>query len=572
MQTLCRILVTTLKEDTFSFFRYTRDIAGPKPPEPLRKVCSLMRTMGCAFVVEEEVEVTPEAKEEVRLLERFRNKGPIARTVKRLSFFRLSCQSNALDSTSLEKELTADFSTLSTVQYDLSKQTERFNKFVSLPNKYDLKLLGILTLHVDYQGKELLGAYVQEAFIRNSPSLCEFIHSEAKQKFFVLGKEFSITGSYFAQQQGRLTCCAHAALMVVAKNIYAALNKECPLSYSKINGILKIDSEEFSTECVCKGLSPEEMQKALRDGAGIQSVIMRASPDGTTLTTPAELINAVYHCVEVGLPTIICFSGDNQSHAMAVVGHNFAPNLWQGCVTNAYFSCTQSQPYLPSHSWVEGLLVQDDNFGPYCLLPKKILDKLKLVAILPQFPQNILYGRPEYAEIAIVRGLKNSFCKNSVYTLIQDISTSHVSSNVKELFWFKTLCENFDKNRLILRTTLCTKDRYINHLNELFMFNSKQPAFKTLQNHLFENPFWFVEISVPELFTHNRHKLGEAIVYRTSEKICVVSAIRLPGVLTLVNSLGELEHFYLENATYHYPLIERCEEVFEDTFELQCTA
>lgn len=570
-RTLTRILCTPTPSSKggFGFFRYARELAGPRPPQPLRQIFSLMRSLGCSFVVEEsQTKLTHESLKELQVLRKERSAPQMKRETICLSFFRAA-----------ESEVESAKRFLATLDKNSEPDADR-EAFLELaeitanPNSgRRLELLGLLTLHVDRDTSRIHGAYVHDAFIlnRRGESPYEFIHSQAKSSKEVLGKSFPITGSHFAQQQGTLTSCAHAALMVTARNIYEALEEECPLTYARINQIVKIDRTGPAPR---RGLTLHEMAQALREGAGIPSDIFHSFPGESGHVEPEEIINAAYYCVETGLPAIITFASDRvgQSHAMAVVGHTFTPGLWQGCVTDAYFNA-RAQQYLPSHGWVESLLVQDDNFGPYCRLPKHILRERNPAVLLPRFP-NCPSCRPEWVEIQVANFLKLPVFDYKSRTLIQDILAANLFPlESHDAFWFRVMLDHLNDDRLILRTIACTKKQYLKWLlkNEIVLPDSME--YIRLRDHLWgeegkEPPFWLVEVSVPELYTYNERKLGEVVFYTgLPPGIERFSCVRLPGMLTLVDRInGKPEHVRLEGSDYHYPLIERSDKAFRKIF------
>jgi hypothetical protein len=525
-----------------------------------------MRSLGCSFVVEEsQCELSRESQKELEILRKERRAPRMERKTICLSFFRA-----AESKVELAKRFLATLDKNSNPDADRGAFLELAETAADPDGGRRLELLGLLTLHVDRDASRIHGAYVHDAFIlnRRGESPHEFIHSQAKSSREILGKSFPITGSHFAQQQGTLTCCAHAALMVTASNIYEALEEVCPLTYARINQIVKIDHTGPAPR---RGLTLHEMAKTLREGAGIPSDIFHSFPGESGHVEPEEVINAAYYCVETGLPAIITFASDrvDQSHAMAVVGHTFTPGLWQGCVTDTYFNA-RAQRYLPSHGWVESLLVQDDNFGPYCRLPKHTLRERKPAVILPRFPK-FSRDRPEHVELQAANFLKLPVIDHNSRTLIQDILAARILRlDAQDSFWFRVLLDHLNGDGLILRTMACTKDQYMGWLTEFRIVSPHSEVLTRLRNHLPEPPFWLVEVSVPDLYTYNERKLGEVVVCadrpRGSEKI---SCVRLPGVLTLLSPVdGKPEHARLGKSDYHYPLIERSDEAFREMFSL----
>lgn len=68
--------------------------------------------------------------------------------------------------------------------------------------------------------------------------------------------------------------------------------------------------------------------------------------------------------------------------------------------------------------------------------------------------------------------------------------------------------------RVVLRTLAAKKDEYIKHLSTIHDWegNVENPHIPDLLKTLLPEKIWLIEISVPQLFPANEHKLGEVVL------------------------------------------------------------
>jgi hypothetical protein len=398
-----------------------------------------------------------------------------------------------------------------------------------------------------------------------------YVHSPATFSKDICGRYFKVIGSYFAQQSS-FTSCAHAASMVVIRNIYQAGNRRKPsLTYLDMNEMLSIDQMSRNASC---GLETDEIARILAEKGGLKVSVITSED-----ASPFDVIASSYQACEAGLPAIITFIGEPHNHAMAVIGHTFQPGMWYGALTNTYFNNAQ-YPYHPSHTWVDGLVVQDDNFGPYSILPWKSLIDRKPTLIMPRFswaserpseePQNRVHELLTRQIIYVaedVFGLgKNKKCR----TLLEDIlirfhfdKSDEEMSKAVDNFWFNELRINIRDRCHVLRTVPCTSDRYLRFLTLNTCLQTYSNIMLDIRKTLDQGPFWLVEVSIPELYQWNGRRLGEVIIRDDPQDPSAFNVIlvRLPGILTLflpppdpaASTLYLTEHHAIGGA-YHYPI------------------
>lgn len=558
-----RILCTGRTGGDFSFFRYAELLsplsdlqANNSAPTPLRQVFSLMRQHDCDLLVEEELDPTTVlgCQEEIQVLQEKIRPGlnPLTRKVIRVTFFRLIA--NNVDRL---KCYTSD------IDLATKNAAKHFKEFSATAGAFEC--LGYLLLYIDSFKGLGLSSYVPEAVIKPFPpdSRGPYIHSGGKYEAHVSGVRFEIDGSYFAQQEGATWCCAHAALMVVLKNVFTARGQSYGTTYEQINQLLNIDHQYRFAHT---GLKVPEIVDVLA-GEGIYSDVINCNtkfpglPGCGTPHHADRVIATAYYAIEAGLPAIICF-GSDLGHAMGVVGHTFEPSLWSPRASSVYFG-GQAKPYIPSHAWVDNFVVQDDNFGPYCVLPKSVLRTQNPAVIIPRYPRSVVLT-PEIVEWAAADFLtiKKYNGKSYFQTILQSPSCPPRSDDSN--YWFYKLMEAASRGLHVLRTIPISPDEYLEFLKGTegagdVLGPLTSDHINAIAQHLGGTFTWLVEISIPELYQRNTRRLGEVFLQEDAGSPGNVAglSIRIPGVLSLIKDNGcGFGHFEIPFKE-HFPITQR---------------
>ncbi|OPY71418.1 MAG: hypothetical protein A4E63_01539 [Syntrophorhabdus sp. PtaU1.Bin050] len=188
-------------------------------------------------------------------------------------------------------------------------------------------------------------------------------------------KNFSITGSFFSQQNKITSVCAHAALCVTINN----LNLEgSELIYpERVNEIMGVNhtSRRLGPEDVSK----EDTLKVLeRFGLTIDWRDFDANPD------PINYRDFVYQHIESGSPVLLVFSIDDRvSHVVPVLGHTLNTDVWAPEAVPAYLGDEPSRFedfYASVRAWVDHFIIHDDNFGMYFCLPADTFSQTPVVS------------------------------------------------------------------------------------------------------------------------------------------------------------------------------------------------
>lgn len=183
--------------------------------------------------------------------------------------------------------------------------------------------------------------------------------------------EWSYEAAPFIQQDGMVNCCAQASAWMAARYLSDRLPHE-------FRRVLPCEITEAASSIRSTGRSlpstamfPFELAHALEKlGYGpIYLNLQQRTESAEKEATPEEKLQDIYPYVESRLPVIL-FTRD---HALAVVGHTFDPDHVPDAPEANAETCDDSPvkppQFLSSSSWVTALIVHDDAWGPYRLLP-----------------------------------------------------------------------------------------------------------------------------------------------------------------------------------------------------------
>jgi hypothetical protein len=176
----------------------------------------------------------------------------------------------------------------------------------------------------------------------------------------ILGARMNVTGAPFIQQDMKLGACAQASIWMAGRAVETRHRRTSSYTIAEITdlAINPTDSElSRSLPAGSEGLNPMHMIRALR-GMGHQPLHMffKETDDAAT-ATPRVKIDAgevIHRYLDSGLPVIIAMA--DIGHAVCAVGYVEVPG-----------SAVREGK---THSiFVRGLIVHDDQRGPYRVLP-----------------------------------------------------------------------------------------------------------------------------------------------------------------------------------------------------------
>lgn len=461
---------------SFYFDLIEKELAGHNTNAPLHRICTLMRKMGVVALLREELTLSNELIEE-RDAWAIRNGSGI----------------------------------------NTSAKAVRFTFFRKLPDSGEWRELGdedimgyavILTLTANGN----IHSYVYEAVVR-PPSLFiagkwitvsnYYVHCSKVFKTTVgttfSQKQFAFPGTFFCQQNGLTHVCAHAALRIALNNWPSYIGKK--ITSKIINDALGID-HTAGKQIPDDGLTAPEI-KAVVQKLGYQ-VFTAEFIDNPGI----DYDEFVYPLIESSCPVVLGIMRPGIAHVVAVLGHTLNSDRW--AEARHTYGAFPRYPYIPTVSWADHFIVSDDNFGMYVTLPTEGIRNL----LVPKHNPNL------HAAIAV--GLTPLAGKISGYLAEQ--SAAPIGNNIiirtvapPSNRWLTHLQvkDSYGQliNPIVCRTMMCSKKQYV----DLMMQAEDERNYKLnpgeidLLNKTLPDKFWVTEISTANLYSGNKHKLGDIV-------------------------------------------------------------
>ncbi len=525
----------------FSFYQLVEDLWHPKSnsgSDPLSRLCTLMRKMKAKSFLREELKLNKELLEERNMaIQRF-NQNVIL-TATRLTFFESLPPSSKWDD---PEELLDDhllgYAVIVTLEMPGGKYTTYLLESVVRPPSIWMR---------DEEDRISIEP-ITNYYVHNTRDFETTIGTEGKSR------PLTLTGSFFAQQNDITHVCAHAALRM-AINSSSTLNTE-KLTNQRINEILGID---FSSPEKCVGHIDSD-PPGTKEGLEIQELEEVISQlGGRTISadfaenTSVEYDQFIYPFVESACPVILGIEGRNFhsssiiSHAVSVLGHTLNSDRWEPEARPGYGGL-QAQPYIPATGWIGHYIINDDNFGMYLTLPSDMLRNF----LVPSKNPNLHATRAVAVVPSGVRLSGLSAERMAVWIAQSLIEGLKESSPV---IWLERLAQQ--SRSIVTRTLLQTKASYRQYIDGLVQ--NGQITLTPEIGQKFENipeHIWVSEITLPHLYTGNKHKLGDVIIdaNATDEEHSAVESFQLawfPGFIYF----GSDHQIFPWDVRTHVPLI-----------------
>lgn len=342
-------------------------------------------------------------------------------------------------------------------------------------------------------------------------------------------------GFPFIQQDGQFGRCSHVSLATIDHFLTFKSGQQRHF----VSDIVEIVSQvtEIESEVPGPGLSPFQISRALKE-MGYKPVIY-CYTKAMKARFSAERV--LYHYMESKIPIMLAIKTQRGWHALTVIGHSFEPDFWWALAKGEYFGWQPSGvKYHCSTSWMENIVINDDNFGPYMALPKwivSLIEKDSELMIAVPLPRDINVQGEDVEE----KAYQMIFDKNALEFMNTNILDGTLGPETVKL------CQVFLKHAankdLVLRTCLMDSENFKepyapNHLRD-FYEGLDMPA-----------KIWLTEVSIPELFSMLRLRIGEVITDTTRSVRFgdTFLALHLPGVMvTRDMSTGQRQYYSIVN-------------------------
>jgi len=355
----------------------------------------------------------------------------------------------------------------------------------------------------------LFSAIVTIPKIKNDPKLGDvpllnnFIHIRRKFKREVIITEekkieFTITGSFFCQQNSVTSVCAHASLCMTLNNMEI---QEELITPEDINEIIGVDhkTSKFGPEGEAR-FTDKEIKKVLSQYALTYELL-------NFFENPNIGYNEyIYRYIESRCPVLLIFTTDvTTSHVVPILGHTLNSDMWRPEAETAYSpAASRLDAFKSASEWVDHFIIHDDNFGMYLCLPVDALKRVTLPKYDPTF-------RAHYAVVVKPSDVTTPSreAENASAIITYDLLQWRKKTGAPLDTWADRLLERMSHGRpIVIRTFLVKKEDYIYSLkerdfeNNSFSAEDKQILVKDLPDR-----FWLSEITLPYLYTANKNKI-----------------------------------------------------------------
>jgi hypothetical protein len=380
---------------------------------------------------------------------------------------------------------------------------------------------------------------VYESVIRAFRHDNNFIRGEQNWECSINNCQFRVMGYLYAQQNNMTNVCAHVALRTAA----ARFHPSGDMSYREMNTLLGVDHQIKKTGGPDGlGLETNEMLRVLEQ-AGANCFVGDYS---TPSSWPVPFDKYIYGSVESGYPAIIIFAttstlGDH--HAVPIIGHTFNEDAWVASADLSYFRVGAGTMYIPSDSWLSTYIAHDDNWGSNFCIPRRYLETKRPC---PELTPPSSFCLEDKKGIAYVIGtVPKSVKLNPIQAEV--IGADYLFTMLPQMpdtasgRWRQRLDRYAQAHRLVLRPILITGADYARHLSEIRDWNGHRidpKLVSSLKENIISGHVWMIELSIPELFSANRRKIGEVLLRSDIE----------PGVTRDLNS------FLLARVPGHFAL------------------
>ncbi|MBN2023142.1 MAG: hypothetical protein JW809_10150, partial [Pirellulales bacterium] len=381
-----------------------------------------------------------------------------------------------------------------------------------LSNLEGTSFLGYAIIKKDSVGGHAEQFRIFEAVMR-MPERCDAFIRGAQEWRCRVGRElFPVRGFLYAQQNDYTNVCAHVACRTAA----ARFHRNGDMTYREMNDLLGIDHIQKFTGDGKGGLSTAQMSIIL-EAAGAHCEVGAYPPEDSTVVGP-PFQRLIYGSIESGYPAIVCFAtGHGSFHAVPVFGHTFSPDLWVHCAELAYRIGPKTS-YVPSDLWLNTYISHDDNWGPNYCIPQHFLHTRRLCGEWSDGPRKCTSQ-----EDCVAFVLATFPSETRVYSpAAEAMGMDFLSSMLPKLperteSWKRRLVAYSQSNLLVLRPLLIRGDAYLGHLEKMIDWEQHSINKQSIIGLKAEPGFsdrlmWMVELSVPELFSTNRRKVGEILI------------------------------------------------------------
>lgn len=460
----------------FSFYEFIDQVMPGENTNrnPFHRLCTLMRKMHARSFLLETLNLNEELQQEKNMLDQ-KFSGDIEFAAKRLTFFCVPPEKLHWDDpdATLEKYLLA-YAVIVTFTLPDNNAVSHILEAVARPPS-------VVITEKD-----------KEPFIE--PTTNYYVHNTREWKTTIgperNSKTLKITGSFFSQQNSQTSVCAHAALRIAMNS--SVLDSERKLTNGAINRQLSLPPDKWGL-----GLGVNEIAQVVNDlDCDVHAVNFIEKTD-------LEYDHFLYPALESGCPTILGIQGwdvkkqQMTSHVVTVLGHTTNSDRWDPQARCGYGNYPV-ETYISSACWCDHYIMSDDNYGMFSTVPSDMLRNF----IVPTKNPNL------HASMAITIVPRDVAMPGYIAEQAATVYARDLIRNISSISQINIWLRRLDKD-IVCRTILQTAQQYRNSLEnqDVSLSPEQLEVFGNLPEYL-----WVSEITLPNLYTANKHKLGDVVI------------------------------------------------------------
>lgn len=204
----------------------------------------------------------------------------------------------------------------------------------------------------------------------------------------IAGKDFQVCGTPYLQQDNAVGACAQASIWI---SLRTQMKRVGNTAYNPAD-LTRAATRYMAFDRVFpgrQGLIIEQMLEAIRSSGHDPLTLTCAPTPPLTSSSAAQVIEQAMPYIESGLPVIATLFPPGGGHAVVCIGRQLAASA---VVDTARVMTPLGIRYRMASDWVEGLVIHNDNTGPY--LPIKSGNPLSSTYCLEQ-AKNLIVPLPD---------------------------------------------------------------------------------------------------------------------------------------------------------------------------------
>lgn len=317
---------------------------------------------------------------------------------------------------------------------------------------------------------------------------------------------YKLPGTFFCQQNALTHVCAHAALRTAINSspLYTGkklensmINKVVGIDHSKDHRVGKYKTDVGKTD---QGLSPQQIQTAVKSlGFGAHVWDFEGSP-------VVDYAEYLYPLIESGCPVILGVRRPRVAHVLAVLGHTVNSDRWTPDARAGYGGLPNSR-FISASAWADHFIIADDNFGMYVTLPT---DSVRNFTV-PKYNHE-LHAAVAIGIVPAGVSLPGFFADQLACLVATRLIEGTIPAANR---WFQLLKDHLGKpgEHLVSRSILQHRDAYVGAL--MAAEDGKGAKLGVQEEGILRKElpdrFWVTEITLPNLLTGNKRKLGDIV-------------------------------------------------------------